>query len=716
MAKIDDASEVTSEDLSLAETYDTILEYNMCTREPTSQDDYAMGCGIREIAKPNDYNTVVGSTYLDIKKGIIKIPKQGRMIGLILNEYDDGGKQVAIYSQNAFSLFGNSMGMNVQHTIGRQVQYSNVNFQSDTVPPTPIGWYDASNPNLNLDYSINGGNQSQTFVQTSLIDGAPFFPTNNDVYIFHNDITSVSSLSDYNECSMAYTQSTNSIATNNKHFANIGNSLTNPTMVVGNPYSTFTFFFDFIVKTYGFVKDSEKFGLPNQRQLDEFRKQVQRSFNIFIGNGVKWHYNGMAIDPDSISGDTFGTQLCEMYASTNYNGSFQYYNLPLTKKPENIIPYLIDGVTPDDIKLKTTPTDNNSIHGNKGDDSDNDNEDGNSKKDMDDTPATPPALSPQAITNNNLYWISTNMVDNFFRWFWNDLGDMTDFRKWLENIQGLFANLNEAIISLRYYPIPEIFFGGLSGTDKIILANTHYGESLNISRVNKTTPNIVNIGTYSIKEHFKSFCDYAPYTQIRLYLPLFGWVDLDTNLVMGTKLKIQCAFDIVASTLQYFIYANNTLINTVNANIDCEIPFTLQAFNDRQRAIVNNVASVTNGVMGMAQNTKNPIGMASSFLETEQAMTNVEGAHLNTYGTVGQTGALYTFPKCVIYIQRPSYNRPKNYGKHIGYPCNKQYVLKDIRGFTQCANPQINFTYEDTKPLQSEVDEIYSMLERGVIL
>lgn len=714
MATIDDASQVTSEDIELAETSNTILMYNMATKNPSTADDYAGGACTFEVAKPNTSNIVIGTTNYHIKKGLVSIPKHGRMIGLILQEYADGSKRVAIYSQNSFSLFGNSKGMTIEHQIRRQVTYSNVEFESDTIPPSSTGEYFANNPSLDYTYTINAGNQIQTFVQNSLIDGAPFYPTDNEVYLFQNDITTNSTLSNYNECSMAFTQSSNYIQTNNKHFANISNSLSNPTMLVGNPYNTFPFFYDYLVETYGFSKKEDYQGIPNKSEIDEKRKNVAQDFNAFIGSGVDWYYNGST--QQNIDGSTFDFPACEVYSSNQYCGNFEYLNLILTHKPENVIQYLEYGDIPDDIELKSTPTDNNSISGNKDKGSDNENEDGDTKRDMDDTPATPPALSPQAITNNNLYWISTSMVDNFFRWFWNDLGDMTDFRNWLENIQGMFQNLNEAIVSLRYYPIPEIFFGGVVGTDKIILANTHYGESLNIHRINKTTPNIVTIGTYVISEHFNSFCDYAPYTQIRLYLPLFGWLDLDTNLVMGTKLKIQCAFDVLASTLQYYIYANNTLINTVNANIDCEIPFTLQAFNDRQRAIVNNVASVTNGIMGMAQSTKNPIGMANSFLETEQALTNVEGAHLNTYGTAGQTGALYTFPKCVIYIQRPSYNRPKNYGKHIGYPCNKQYTLKDIRGFTQCSNPQIDFTYEDTKPLQSEVDEIYSMLERGVIL
>ena len=206
--------------------------------------------------------------------------------------------------------------------------------------------------------------------------------------------------------------------------------------------------------------------------------------------------------------------------------------------------------------MRTRPTNGNTIKPDKSDGGDSDKEDGNSDKDMDDTPVQPPALSPQAITNNNIYWLSGNLIQSFFRWYWTELGDMTDFQNWLDKIMGMFKSLDEAIISLRYYPVDESFFGGVSSASSITLANTHYGEGLNAQKVNKTTPNIVTIGSYTIREYYKSFCDYSPYTQIKLYLPLHGWIDLDTNLFMGTKLVVKAAFDIMSSTIQYFIFAN----------------------------------------------------------------------------------------------------------------------------------------------------------------
>ena len=153
MAKIDDVSIVTEEDIALAETSNTILLYNMATKTPNSADDYGTGASIIEIAHPNNYGNVIATANYHIKKGLVSIPKRGRMIGLILQEYGDGSKRVAIYSQNPFSIFNNSKGMTIEHTIRRQIQYANVVFSPDSEGGIS-GTYVASNPPIDYTYSI----------------------------------------------------------------------------------------------------------------------------------------------------------------------------------------------------------------------------------------------------------------------------------------------------------------------------------------------------------------------------------------------------------------------------------------------------------------------------------------------------------------------------------------------------------------------------------
>jgi hypothetical protein len=48
--------------------------------------------------------------------------------------------------------------------------------------------------------------------------------------------------------------------------------------------------------------------------------------------------------------------------------------------------------------------------------------------------------------------------------------------------------------------------------------------------------------------------------------------------------------------------------------------------------------------------------------------------------------------------------------------CGKSYMLSNLtdKGLTTCFQPRI--TFSSTVPLQSEIDEIYDYLEKGVIL
>lgn len=714
MAKIEDF-EQSEEAVREAEQYNTVFMYNRNTHNPVQ--------GIADWGRSNGVVTsLVGNSSLqaniilgfDYEKGVVSLPKNGRMIGLIIKEFSDGSKRVAIYSQNPTSLY-NGKGLSVKHTFARQIAPMNnndVTYHPSQQNPLYADVRSYDNTQIAETYSMNGGNVNQTFVAYAKINGANVFPSQIIEYPTSEVINSAATLDEFIECSESYQESNKTITLGNRHYYQIGNSLTNPTLLLGNPYTDFTFYGSMKTVFYNSKTEFAK-SIISWDILENYYKDLMNDYITKKGEGFSWTYY---LDDHDVEGNLTYHNNCNSANSDDYNGYFEYYNLPLTKNPDAIIPYLIDGTIPDDVEVKTKPTNGNTITPDKSDGGDSDKEDGNSDKDMDDTPASPPALSPQAITNNNIYWISGDLIKAFFRWFWTEMGDMTDFQNWLDKIAGMFKSVDEAIISLRYYPVNEEFFGGVSTASSITLANTHYGENLNAQKVNSTTPNIVDIGTYTIREYYKSFCDYSPYTHIKLYLPLHGWIDLDTNLVMGTKLKVQGAFDIMSSTIQYFIYANSTLINTVDAHINTTVSFNLQNFSERQTAVVNNVSNLATGLLSTAVNYSNPIGMGNGILNTLNSANNPQGASLKTYGSMGETGSLYAYPKCVIYIQRPSYNRPDNYGKHIGYPCNKKYKLSALNGFTTCVNPQIDFTYEDIKPLQSEVEEIYSLLEGGIIL
>ena len=347
--------------------------------------------------------------------------------------------------------------------------------------------------------------------------------------------------------------------------------------------------------------------------------------------------------------------------------------------------------------------------------------------DTDPMPTATPEYSPLRLTNNNLYWLSAADLRQFINWFWTDATDIASLGDLWDKIQGLYENLSQSIINIRYMPIMSSWLGTLGTDTKIIVGMIEKEHAVNI--IPKSSTPIRDIGSYTIKPKFKdSFCNYSPYSSISIYLPFHGMVELDNDLIMGHKIYIRCAYDILSGTIQYFIHRDSkegSLIYSTVAKMAVDIPITLQTKTDRDSAIFQNVGSVVGGLVGAGASLAggSPIGLT-------MGLANMSGfqpssAPLRVTGNISESGAFYAPTKCAIYIKRPAYNRPDLYKSRVGVPCNESYKLSECSGFTTCYKPRINFsgveytennTTVTIKPTHSEIEMIYDYLEKGVII
>lgn len=417
-----------------------------------------------------------------------------------------------------------------------------------------------------------------------------------------------------------------------------------------------------------------------------------------------------------------------------YSAQMKLYNVPITRSLQKALKYVEDGTIPDDAYLypfdPANPPRNDGTPDPEQDGSDSPDEDGDSGIDGDDMPNPTPVYTPAKMSNNNLYWLQASELERFINWFWTDAGDILDVGDLWGRIQGLYNDLASAVLNVRYFPVNVNYIGGTSAVNSIIVGNIEY--QINVNKLNKVNPTLVTLGTVSISEKFKSFCDYSPFASLMLYLPFHGWIELDVDLFMTNQLRVKCLYDHIGGTIQYFIYcvdgSKQYLVNSCICKMAVDIPITLQSKNDRDSAIFNNVSSQAGNLIGAGASVASgsPIGLVMATQGISNGSTS--SAPLKVMGTQGETGSFYGFNKCAYYIKRPSYNRPKNYGSQVGYPSNKQGLLgKDTKGvrvygFTQVYNPYIKFsgaTNSDGQkvyPLQREIDEIYDLLEKGVIV
>lgn len=464
--------------------------------------------------------------------------------------------------------------------------------------------------------------------------------------------------------------------------------------------------------------------------------QMYNPLNYIAGNlyslTYEWSSKMLASCPrefeDGVAFSSYDFHFGQPIMSTNLVSIC--YNLILTESENFAREYLNNGTLPPDAFLfpldwesfpryDGTPEDN-------PDDEPNDNMPDDNSRDV--TPNLPevPTYTPSMLSNYNWYWLSVPDYGNFLNWFWNDIGAYNDFDDLINKVKGLYNDVASAVLMVRYFPVE---YGWI--TNNLSVSNAPTGN-IKVGMIEKQgavtcidqshAPILREIGSINIPKKYKSFCDLEPYTKLSMYLPYHGFVDLDVDILVGHTLNVKGVYDYLTGTIQYYLYCDNEmLINTFIAKMAVDVPITLQTKNDRDSAVFSNVSSAVGGLIGAGSTiaTGNPVGMLIGASAINNTMAS---APLNVKGTVGESGALYGPSQCAIILRRPTIQSSDKgssldtWKKNVGQLCGYGYTLSGLEGsgLTVCHSPRITFT--KTTPLQTEVDEIYDYLMKGVIL
>ena len=373
------------------------------------------------------------------------------------------------------------------------------------------------------------------------------------------------------------------------------------------------------------------------------------------------------------------------------------YNLLVTKNLDQAKKYVADGTLPDDVYVtKPYPGDQGQT---PTDSPDEDGEDGNLKDDVDRIPTVEPDATTVTLSNTHYYRLSQEDLKNFFIDLWSiDFSDLI-----FNQVTGVYSNLIENVVSLRWFPVPLLALGEIGTTEGIKLGYT------TLETAGTTISSVAEImfgGMFDIKPVYNSYMDYAPYTEVQVFLPFYGMLDLDTNLYMGHTLNVQYTVDIASGLITYYILRDDTIVQQVQAKCGIDIPITLSSMIDVASQISNNVVSKSVS-LASATASGSPIGMVGAVLG------NTASPKMHYLSGVGDNGALYGNRRVTLFIKHPQYNRPANYGKMVGYPTYGKFSLSKLTGFVVIENPKIDMT---EKMELSEYNEIISLMQGGIYL
>ena len=374
------------------------------------------------------------------------------------------------------------------------------------------------------------------------------------------------------------------------------------------------------------------------------------------------------------------------------------FNLIVTSDLTQARKYITDGTLPDDARVTMSyPGDDGDQP--TGDDPDDGNENGDLPDDVDDIPVQRPSVTSYQLSDTHFYRLTVEQMKDFYKDLWSlDISDVI-----VNQVTGIYGSLIENVLSLRWFPIKSSDIGTNVSNNPIKVGYV----TLDVTGYQYDTNNKINHGaTFDISKSYNSYMDYAPYTDIQVYLPFYGMLDLDTNLFMSHTLNIDYTVDVTSGLITYYISRNGTIVQQVQAKCAIDIPMTLSSMIDVATQISQNVVSKSIS-LASATAAGNPIGMVGSVLG------NTSSPNMRYLSGIGDNGALYGNRQITIFIKHPQYNRPGNYASTIGFPSYGKYKLSNLSGLCVVDNPRIGMT---DKMSLSEYDEIISLLQGGIFI
>lgn len=314
-----------------------------------------------------------------------------------------------------------------------------------------------------------------------------------------------------------------------------------------------------------------------------------------------------------------------------------------------------------------------------------------------------PTLSNVNVFNRS-FAVTSNSVRQLADFLWN--ADETKFDEIVKGLALMGENPMNGIIDLRLFPFNVALKNSATQAEPIVIGRTNTG--VNGIKLTENVNSLIDLGECTFFTKFKNFLDYEPYTTAQLYIPYIGVVPVSTAEFMGHRISVKMIVDYTTGAGTAIVFKDDIPFIYRNGVVGVSIPMTGNDSTSYANTVIGNVISgAVGGVTSIASG--NIGGMVSSAEKLYSGFAT--GTNYQEASASSPSVATWQPQRCYFIIDRPILNVPDNYGRTIGFACEKTGKLSDFKGFTVVSNPEINFRCTD-----SERQYIVNMLQGGVFV
>lgn len=252
--------------------------------------------------------------------------------------------------------------------------------------------------------------------------------------------------------------------------------------------------------------------------------------------------------------------------------------------------------------------------------------------------------------------------------------------------------------------VPSAFIPTQTNTSRIKLAGIELVSTAGIPDDQITTAALEHL---SVPEFFGNFLDYAPYTQMKMYLPFCGWISIDPDRVVGGGIDVTYKCDLLTGDVCAFVQCTDrtgsvTYMYTATGNCAVTLPVT---GNDQGTgaAISGALQTVISAVTG------NAIGVINGLTGALTAQH-----HTQQTGSVSGNVANIADLQCRLQIIRPCSSIPK-YGQQLrGRPSDVGVTVSQLIGTGWNSFSAVHADIDGAT--HAECEEIVRLMRDGIIL
>lgn len=307
------------------------------------------------------------------------------------------------------------------------------------------------------------------------------------------------------------------------------------------------------------------------------------------------------------------------------------------------------------------------------------------------TPA-PPSGSASALWS--VYHPTQAQVNQFGAWLWTD--------NIITQIQQVLQNPMEGIITLhKVFAMPVD-----SGSGTIVVGRLDSQvPSATVTQQYVTA----DCGYVDCSEYFGNVFDYAPHTNVSLYLPFIGIVPLNTDDVMRATIHVTYGVDVFTGACLAMVEVTRDA-NTVNM-------YQYAGVASVEYPLTGSVHSgLITGLLGVAGSVAATV--ATGGVSAPAAVAAVGGlasagksSNARASGFSGNSGAM-GIKKPYLIIERPQTKVAQSFPRIAGYPTNYSVKLGNCSNHVVVSHVHV----EGINATDTELNQIATLLKSGVIV